>query len=460
MARLVNGFVGMALAAATSLPARAAQAQDELPPGWLEGQVNEAGQHCRLGGAEQLEKLLLLACGSAGVWEVTLAEEAPRFVRSYAFDGEAVGFFAEADGRVWVKLQSLTARPLAAGSQLGGARFPEVAPPPTASSSPPRVTTAPAPPTPAPAAPRALVGKVQAARPGEALISLGSADGVLRGDRVELVVPARGGDDDLVVVGVVTSVTEHSAKVRLGLNEEAPFGALARVAPAQLTASLAAPPRASSLWAVELMTRPFAAMGELGGGALLSASIGRRFARSWHVVAVLDPFAIADVQDRPAVSAASFALMGSYDSQYFEMGVGVGAQTVNDTSFTVPAGSGWAVAQYLRLGAADGLNISARTSVVLFHRQFDFGGIVVAGQIPVSRGFWMLLGGGGGDVGYGYGELGLRVLMAGNGSRGSKYLTVSAGGAAVFESAQCSDLGCFPLDYGGPMAGIGGEWRF
>jgi hypothetical protein len=66
--------------------------------------------------------------------------------------------------------------------------------------------------------------------------------------------------------------------------------------------------------------------------------------------------------------------------------------------------------------------------------------------------------GGGGDVGYGYGEVGLRALLSGNGGAGSKFLFASAGGAAVFRD----QVGCFgcQVNHGGPMAGIGVEWRF
>jgi hypothetical protein len=125
-------------------------------------------------------------------------------------------------------------------------------------------------------------------------------------------------------------------------------------------------------------------------------------------------------------------------------------------------GSGLSVAQLIRLGAQDGLNISARTSIVLFHSQFDFGGMVGSMQIPVGRGYWLLLGGGGGNVGYGYGEFGLRALLRGNGQSGSRFLTVTAGGAAVFRTGECVtfDPCGFPVTYGGPMAGLGYEMRF
>jgi hypothetical protein len=249
--------------------------------------------------------------------------------------------------------------------------------------------------------------------------------------------------------------------VRLGVNESVPVGAVAIATGSQSTGSLTAPPRVGGIWGAEAMLRPFAALDELGAGMMLSLSIGRRFTNNFHLRAVLDPLALADVEGKESVSAVHGALLASYDSHYFEMGLGLGGQTVNEAPGILP-GSGLSVAQLIRLGAQDGLNISARTSIVLFHSQFDFGGMVASMQIPVSRGYWLLLGGGGGNVGYGFGEFGLRAMLRGNGQRGSRFLTVTAGGAAVFSSGPCREFDpCeLPTTYGGPRAGLGYERRF
>lgn len=454
-------------------PARAL-AQDALPAEWLGGQVNERGQRCEHRGEHRNGTQLLLACGPAGVWEVSV-EQAPRFVRSFAFPGDVVGFFTEADGRLWVKLHVLEARPFTAGatpdskaSSAGAVRFPDEAaggaPPAPAETAPEERPEAEKPV--APAEPR--VGRVLRSQPGQVVISLGSDDGVARGDRVELSLPGGDaeGDEALsresLAIGVVTHVTEQSARVRLGIGEAVAVGALATPTKAFATASNTAPPRVGNIWSLETMARPFAALDQLGAGVLLSATLGRRFAREFHLQAVLDPLAFADVESSRSENAVNFALLASYDSQYFEIGLGLGAQTVNTTASDVPPGSGLSVAQLIRLGALDGLNITARSSVVLFHSQFAFGGMVGAMQIPVGRGYWLLLGGGGGDVGYAYGEFGLRALLHGNGQAGSRFLTVTAGGAAVFSDRRCDEFNICTnqVQYGGPMAGIGYEWRF
>ena len=455
------------------LPLRSARAEAPPAPDWLAAQVNESGQHCALLAEYRQADKLLMACGAAGVWEFApAAAAAPGFVRSYAFAGDAVGFVVESDGRLWVKLQVLEARPFPTAPAQGAAVFPDVGPKPQ-----PSAATAPAPPTPAPApsAPpptHSQSGRVVRTAPTEVVISLGTSDGIGPSDHIEFALTSSGDDGDdpseeaalsreVVAVGVVTNVSVHSARVRLGLNESVPMGAFARPTQEPTTSSLSAPPRVSGLWELELFLRPFAALDELGGGALLSGSIGYRFSHL-RLQAVVDPLAFAAVQNNGDVAAANAALTASYDSQHLEIGLGLGVQTVNEAGFGLSPGSGLSVVQLIRLGARDGLSLSARTSVVLFHSEFQFGGMVASGQIPVTRGYWLLVNGGGGNVGYGFGEFGLRVQLAGNGLAGSKYLTVTAGGVGVFRSANCDAFfSCSDnRSYGGPMAGIGGEWRF
>ena len=468
MGRLFNGSASFSAFAACLLALHTARADALPPPDWVSSQVNEGGQHCvPLAEHRQADKLLL-ACGVAGVWEFALGEAAPRFVRSYSFAGEAVGFIAEPSGRLWVKLQVLEAHPLSIAGTPGAAAFPELAPSSLTATSPsaPAVAT---PPVPAP--PRPQNGRVTRTAPGEVWISLGTLAGVSPGDNIELAVASESPGDsgseeaelsgEVVAVGVVTNAGVGAARVRLGLNESVPEAALARPTRAPASSSLSAPPRVSGLWELELSLRPFVAMDELGGGVLLSGSFGHRFGHL-HLQGVVDPLAFAAVKTKRSVGTANAAAIASYDSQYFEVGLGFGAQTVNESGFSVSPGSGLSVVQLVRFGARDGLNFSARTSVVLFHSQFQFGGMVAGAQIPVTRGYWLLLNGGGGNVGYGYGEVGLRALLAGNGLAGSKYLTVTAGGVGVFRSSTCDAFfSCTDrASYGGPMVGVGGEWRF
>lgn len=472
MARWMNKLATFMAFAGCVVIAANAGAQGATAPDWVAATKNERGQACEKYAERQEGSKLLVACGAAGVWEFSQAEPTLRFVRSYDFGGDVIGFLADADGRLWVKLKVVEARPFETRpGDNPTVAFPDATPPsvpPPEPVPPPPVAKPPAPPV-APAAAPKKVGRVTRSAPGEVVISLGAIDGVGRSDRIELAVEVTNTNDydsaalsrETVAIGVITNVGERSARVQLGVNESVPVGAIATPTQAHTTASLSAPPRVTGMWDVQFAARPFAALGELGGGALLSGGLGYRLGHL-HLQAMLDPLAFGDVQDKKAIFAASGAAIASYDSQYFEMGLGFGGQTVNEAGFFVDPGSGLVALQILRLGAQDGLNISVRTNIVLFHSEFQFGGMVGTGQIPVTRGYWLLLNGGGGNVGYGFGELGLRVLLSGNGLAGSKFLTVTAGGAAVFKSGTCPQFEfCTESStYGGPMAGVGGEWRF
>jgi hypothetical protein len=219
------------------------------------------------------------------------------------------------------------------------------------------------------------------------------------------------------------------------------------------------------------MARPFMALSEFGGGLLLDASVGYRFEKPWHLVAAFEPFAhgVGKGEDKPGVTPVSAFIKGSFDLPLFEVGFGLGFETVFDTNFPTNPGSGTLLVQQARIGAADGLHIDAISHVVLFHSEFQFSGLVGRLQIPVGDASWLLLRGGGGTAGYGYGEFGVRVLLVGNGDRGSTYFTGAFGGAGVFkrEMVVCGDPGqgfifdCSrTVNYTGPMVGAGAEFRF
>ena len=94
----------MRLVVASALLAPAvARAQDALPAGFFQNQVNERGQHCEPQAELADGARRLVACGGAGVWEVAVEGTGPRFVRSYDQPGEVVGFLREPDGRLWLR---------------------------------------------------------------------------------------------------------------------------------------------------------------------------------------------------------------------------------------------------------------------------------------------------------------------------------------------------------------------
>jgi hypothetical protein len=316
-------------------------------------------------------------------------------------------------------------------------------------------------------------GRVTERRPGEVVVDLGRRDGVRLGESVELSVVETqpiGGESALarsvVAVGEVTAAAPGHSVVALGIGERAPLGALARLSGDDATATRAAPPRLGGLWEVGFMARPFVALNDLGGGFLLDASVGYRFESDFHLEAVLAPLGYGTGADFPSVVPVATYLKASYDLSMFELGVGVGAGTVNSTSMNTPPGSGTLFVQQLRLGAAEGTMVDFSSRLVLFHSQVAFTGLVGAGQVPVGRKSWLVLRGGGGDAGYGYGELGVRTLLKGNGDRGSFYFTGTVGGVGVYKTAtftcrdSISEWECTErIHYAGPMLGAGAEWR-
>jgi hypothetical protein len=233
------------------------------------------------------------------------------------------------------------------------------------------------------------------------------------------------------------------------------------------TGAESSPPRPAGTWELDTMLRAFLALERLGGGFLLSAGVGYRFESNVHVRAQLDPFGIGDAEGEDASAPlAGFVYLG-YDQRLFEVGLGIGGQTVHSVPIGTELGSGTLLVQGLRMGSVDGLHLALRSDVVLFHSEFSFSGFSGAGQIPVGDASWLLFRGAGGNAGYGYGEIGVKVLLRGNGGQGSMFLTVAAGGAVVFRSETFRSLGPGTISEGtaststsGPMVGAGATWRF
>jgi hypothetical protein len=77
-----------------------------------------------------------------------------------------------------------------------------------------------------------------------------------------------------------------------------------------------------------------------------------------------------------------------------------------------------------------------------------------------------VLQGGGGSVGYGFFEMGGKVLWFGNGTRDSLFLRGTIGYATVYRRASSfvftSETGVVDgddVDHAGPLVGFGMEWR-
>lgn len=468
---------GVAVSLFLAAPAAAQPPPADAPGGlevWLESQRDALGRRCDRRASEVDGDRTLVACGGAGLWIVQRAETGT-FVLVAVQDlgGDVVGLFAR-DGRIWAEVARLEARPVLRGSGSTGS-FP-AEPPAVAPAAPPAPDTKTAPP--APVVEKELLvreGSVTEVGIGEVTIDLGRDDGIKQGDRIELAVLVTdnvGGqeatDRQVIAVGVVRTVAPDFARVELGMNERVPLGAQARLVDRAKTESRMSPPRASGLWELGLRLRPFVALEGLGGGVLAQGFAAYRFESHFALAAEVHPFGIAsgEGEDKATLVPAAAFLVAAYDHEVFGVGLGLGFQTVHDTDFETESGTGTLVTQRLRLGARDGIMLDLRNDVVLFHSQFDFSGFVGSAMIPVGSRAWLLFEGGGGSAGYGYGEIGLRSLLRGNGQRGSLFLSVTLGGMGVFEfrTKMCVQTDfAFPCEddqvYAGPMLGVGAEYR-
>lgn len=406
-----------------------------------------------------LEGNAFVACGGA-VLVFDLAQNPPRQMRRLEVDGAATGLFV-VGGRAWVEVVRREARLIeelhaVAGEETRAAR-------------------------PAPRAPPArATGRVIQAQPTRAIIDLGRAHGLARGDRIELyreesvaLAPGeRAVREHRVAVVEVTTVSQASAEVRIGQNERIAIGTLARRTNASLTESRLAPPRLGGLLTAEVMVRPFLALGTLGIGSVNQAAVSYQFEMPFTIEANLDPIGVGAAEDVRVLTGLA-TVTPTYDTDYFQIGLGVGAsRVIRTTSRALPAlesapRAAFALSQVARLGARDGLSLRVHNSFVLYEDEFVYGSTSAAVQTPLgsSSRLWLLARGGAGVSGYGFGELALRLRARGNGDRGSLFMTPAIGfavlsGEQIEECDDGSGRSCVTeATYAGPMVGFGMEWR-
>ncbi len=359
---------------------------------------------------------------------------------------------------VWVELLRREAVPLD--------EVPTTVAPPVGERPPaPPIGETPPPPKPPKAAP---AGKVVEVDSGVVVIDLGASDGLSRGDHIELYIAhevaigrSTSTEEERLAVGIASAVSDENSRVRLGRNERVALGVLARRTSAAATSSKIAPPRVDDSWIVGFMLRPLLALGAAGGGAIAALNGTYRHPSGAAVHAGVSPlgFGFADVGNLFAINGHVIA---SYDHRLFEVGFGGGWATIADSQ--VDDTSGLGVEQLARLGAVDGLHLQVRNTFLLYGGAFHYGGTEGIAMVPVTSRYALFGRGGGGEMGYAFGELGLRVLGVGNGDRGSVTFDATLGFAGLFGKEDCTELekgrvDCTGVDYAGPMVGFGTQWR-
>jgi hypothetical protein len=364
---------------------------------------------CQGRAALRIGAKLLIACGSAGVVQIDIADPtSPHRDGAMQVDGDATALFLR-DGRVWVEISHVDARPLRIESEQVSTT----------------TTAAPIPEREAPPGP-------EASAPPE--------------------VP-----------------------------RESP--------------SLMAPPRRANLWEMSLETSAFIAIGSLGAGVLGSASVAYRFDLPFVVRAEVAPFGIAGPSTNNGISSASGPtplppggssggttsqpqsgtvstgaahLLAGIDTEFIEVALGFGAASVNQNTgggTGTPDTSALSIAESARIGARDGLALNMESSIIGANHQFNLGYFVSSIQIPLSRTTMLVIRGGGGPVGFAYGDVGVRALVRGNGGPGTVALTGFAGGASIMVDLCSTNTqspfteSCNNSSLGGPSLGGAVEWK-
>jgi hypothetical protein len=313
----------------------------------------------------------------------------------------------------------------------------------------------------------AILGRVTSSKAGQLVVDLGRQHGVDVGNRIELSVTSRSAlgpfeNREVLAVGRVISVADERSLVEVGIGESIPVGAEAALSSRPLTNNRMAPPRVAGTWTIAAIVRPFFVLEQLGAGMLNELSIGYQSESPLRYQLLASPVGFSSAEDGSTVAAAVIALV-SFDTRLFEIGLGVGAQSVNDSDYT--PGSGVTVSQSLRVGALDGLHLAIRNDISLFHSEFEYSAFNGQAQIPVADRGWLVLQGGGGSVGYGFFEVGGKALLVGNGAPGSLFVRGTIGYATLFEDRGILSLpssnGFFEDDvnHAGPLVGLGIEWR-
>ena len=424
--------------------------------------------------------------------------ERPVALEILGFEGQLKEVYMVED-RVWVDLGPRGARPLslAQGTQERASDAPAAAsPPPAAADAPAASSDAPAQPpqdaedadpSPTPTAPTAI-GRVLKTQDRDVVIDVGTAQGFRKDQHIEFFTTRQidlGGEsvarDEVLARGRIKSVAQTRAVVEIGLNEALPQDAKARHSVIYTQWNPFSPPRTAGVTEYTLTVRPFLAIGALGGGAIMDASITHRFDSALALDLMLSPLGFVATNQGGAGAFAAHGLV-SYDSRVFQLGLGLGlaraGELPNDAPYQLrvdekaPAtGVGVSAAQLVRLGARDGLSLTAMTNFMVQDGAFRFGGLNAQLQLPVSMllsDSWLIMRGGGGLPGHIFGELGLRTLIQGSGHAGSFLVTPTIGAATVSEDVYEPCQESFDpnvnrcrssVTYGGPMVGVTLEWR-
>lgn len=257
--------------------------------------------------------------------------------------------------------------------------------------------------------------------------------------------------------------SSNRAVFRLGLDERVPVGAQAFTTNAVPTHSMVGPPRLGGLWRAYLQPRLFFTTQQAGAGVLLDALVTYHFVLPAYVDVGFSPAGFAGISRSSALGTSStlpagFALLratAGLDERYIALGGGLGVGTYNGGSASSTRSAAFAFVAQARFGALDGIHLRSEAVLGYAASQLRFLAFTATFQIPMVWS-WLLLRAGGGDLGFAYGELALRVRTYGNGDRGSLFFEPAVGASVGLGGSNASTGS---VVQGGPHFSLGVEYR-
>ncbi|MDJ0766412.1 MAG: FlgT C-terminal domain-containing protein [Myxococcota bacterium] len=419
---------------------------------------------------------LYVAFGHSGaaVYDVSDPDK-PVPVKQVHPPGEQVTGFFVVDNQVWMRIVSTSAKPIAVGEILV-----EPGPAPVAADAvtmaafetntekkPPSIEMTPH-----------IIGLF----PGEVKLDVGEKHGVKVGDRFSVfrtIEMETHGEDrftgrEFAAVIEVTAVSEDRAIAMLWRGDRVSTADEVQPVYPDHSVSKAFPRRLSDIAEVSAVIRPILNLdGDLGLAGLGDLS-GIYYGSAYFVGVRVQPigFLVTGTEKMFGLNATA---EGGYDGRAFALGAGVGvafATGKQDPGYETDGG--FVLSQIIRLGVADGLNLTARNAFV----NFEWGSVQGKLDIPLTGRTDLFIEGGGGEfVGNSLGALGVFTWLKGNGDAGSIGLSVSTGFAAVWhdvgdEDEDETDIDDEPLNGDGeededqnvmaigPMVSVGLDYRF
>ncbi|MBW2531242.1 MAG: hypothetical protein JRI55_07155 [Deltaproteobacteria bacterium] len=354
--------------------------------------------------------------------------------------------------------------------------------------------------------------KILAVYPGEVKLDIGSDDGIKAGDRFSVfrtsTVETEGDEqfegEELVAVLTVVAVTGKYAVAELWKGDRVYETDEVLPASADDEPSHVYPRRLSHVGEVALVLRPLLAVGSTGGFGGLADLTAAYWGNHMFFDLRMQPLGFGWTENGNIVSA-SFMAEGGYDGRAFALGVGVGVGTTNgdidemlvdtmasragaydeDGNWVEPEPDPWsqrtraafAISQQVRLGARDGLHLTVYNLLMYAKDDSSDGeddsGFIYAGTagkvvVPLASRTFLFGEGGGGVMGYGFGNIGVFTWVRGAGDAGSVGISALAGGAGIWGVRKKTYDEGTPQEYtvteqvtiAGPMVGVGLTYRF